>query len=103
VLAWKQLYRCGPPSKDDSTEYDIPRPQIPSRTIEYRKAHLRFAFLPPAAVAAILNSGDNRPVLEVLQDVRITDPPPYKWKQFGIVDLLTNKAVSAGQLKSIVS
>ena len=97
------LYRCGTPSKDDSTEYDDPRPQIPSRTIEYRKAHLRFAFLPPAAVEAILNSGGNRSALDVLQDVRITDPPPYKWKQFGLVDMLTNKAISAGQLKTTLS
>ncbi len=78
------LYRCGKPDKDDSTENDNPRPPIPSRIIEYRKPKLRFAYAPGV-------------------DTRLGDPPPYKWKMLGIVDLRTNKAVSAAQLESVLS
>src|SRR4051812_807369 len=55
------LYRCGKPDKDDSTENDTPRPPIPSRIIEYRKAKLRLAYVPGG-------------------DANVGDPPPYKWK-----------------------
>ena len=36
--------RCGPPSKDKSSEYAQPRPLVPTRIIEYRKSRLRFMF-----------------------------------------------------------
>jgi hypothetical protein len=58
---------CGQPTKDDSTEYDNPRPIIPSRTIEYEEQRLRFMFVP----------GNGK----------IGDPPPYKWKLIGITDM----------------
>jgi len=78
------IQRCGKPDKDDSTENDNPRPPIPSRLIDYKKARLRFAYLPGG-------------------DTHVGDPPPYKWKFFGVVDLKTNKAVTAGQLESVLS
>lgn len=78
------LYRCGKPDRDESTENDVPRPPIPSRIIEYRKSKLRIAYVP----------GGN---------TRVGDPPPYKWKLLGIVDMRTNKAVSAAQLEAVIS
>jgi hypothetical protein len=62
------IARCGKPSKDDSTANDVPRPLIPSRTVEYRKHRLRFMFIP----------GGN---------TRLGDAPPYKWKLVGATDM----------------
>src|ERR1019366_5397533 len=61
------LSRCGPPSLDDSTAYDNPRPPIPSRIIEYKAAKLRIMFIP----------GDGS----------LGDPPPYRWKLVGATDM----------------
>ena len=60
--------RCGTPSGDGSSEYDNPRPPIPSRVIEYDSHKLRFMFLP----------GGN---------IKLGDPPPYQWKLIGITDM----------------
>jgi len=77
------LFRCGAADIDDSTEDDNPRPPIPTRMITYKKAHLRFAYVP---------GGDSR----------VGDPPPYKWKFVGIVDTQIEKAVTAKTLESVL-
>lgn len=69
------IARCGSPSQDESTEFDDPRPPIPSRLITYRSAALRFAYVPGGGA-------------------KVGDPPPYQWKLVGIVDLKTGKAVN---------
>src|ERR1035437_7025929 len=38
--------RFGLPDKDDSTDYDAPRPPIPTRFMTYQKEHVRFIFVP---------------------------------------------------------
>src|SRR5215470_4492745 len=50
------IYRCGTPDTDESAENDVPRPPIPPRMLTYKKAHLRFAYIP--------------------SDSKIGDPPP---------------------------
>ncbi len=62
------LSRCGQPSSDDSTEYDNPRPPIPTRIIEYKQKKLRFMFIPGGGS-------------------KVGDPPPYQWKLVGITDM----------------
>lgn len=78
------LSRCGTPDIDDSTQYDSPRPPIPTRLITYRKARLRFAYVPGGGA-------------------KIGDPPPYQWRLMGIVDTRTNTALSAANLKPVLS
>ena len=68
------LSRCGAPSKDDSTEYDNPRPPMVSRIITYQKAHLKFLYIPGG-------------------DAKIGDPPPYSWKLIGITDSRTDAPI----------
>jgi DNA-directed RNA polymerase subunit RPC12/RpoP len=75
------LYRCGKPDKDDSTEYDNPRPPIPSRIITYKNSHLKFAYIPGG-------------------DTKLNDPPPYDWKLLGILDTQTNKPIDAAALET---
>jgi hypothetical protein len=68
------IRRCGKPTIDDNTGHDRPRPIIVTRWIEYRKAAVRFMFIPDAKASA---------------------PPPYKgWKFVGAVDQHTNTQVS---------
>jgi hypothetical protein len=62
------IARCGTPSGDGSSEYDNPRPPIPSRVIEYHSHKLRFTFLPGG-------------------HIKLGDPPPYQWKLIGITDM----------------
>jgi hypothetical protein len=62
------IARCGTPSGDGSSEYDNPRPPIPSPVIEYDSHKLRFAFLPGG-------------------HIKLGDPPPYQWKLIGITDM----------------
>jgi hypothetical protein len=62
------IARCGTPTSDDSTDYDNPRPPIPSRTIEYKKQKLRFMFIPGGGAL-------------------VGDPPPYKWQFLGVTDM----------------
>ena len=62
------IARCGQPTSDDSTDYDNPRPPIPTRIIEYRSQKLRFMFIP----------GKNS---------NLGDPPPYTWKLLGVTDM----------------
>ena len=75
------IYRCGKPDTDYSGENEVPRPLIPPRLITYKKAHLRFAYIP---------GGDSK----------VGDPPPYKWKVVGVVDTKTEKAIKAGNLET---
>jgi len=74
------LSRCGPADRDSSTENDDPRPPIPTRFIEYKKAHLKFAYVPGAGS-------------------KVGDPPPFRWKFFGIIDTRTGKAITADEIK----
>jgi len=67
------LSRCGKPDADDSTAYDNPRPPIPTRWLEYRKAHVKALFIPSGATDA---------------------PPPYQWKSIGATDPRTRKPLS---------
>ncbi len=66
--------RCGPPSGDESSENDSPRPLIPSRVVEYQQYGLRAMFTP----------GDG---------TKVGDPPPYHWKLVGITDMQTEATV----------
>ena len=64
----------GRPNKEDSTQYDSPRPPIVSRFIEYQPENIRIGFFPTG---------------------RMGDPPPYKaWKLLGYVDIATNAKIS---------
>ncbi len=72
------VYRCGTPDEILDSSNDDPRPPIPARILTYRKAHLKFAYVPDAAMGT---------------------PPPYHWKLFGVIDTRTNKAVSADDLQ----
>jgi hypothetical protein len=62
------ISRCGQPSKDDSTDYDNPRPPIPTRIVEYKNQRLRFMFIPGGGA-------------------QLGDPPPYHWKLVGVTDM----------------
>jgi hypothetical protein len=64
----------GRPEKEDSTQYDRPRPPLVTKWIEYHPKNVKLAFL------AIGNAGD---------------PPPYSgWKLIGYSDILTNTEIS---------
>jgi len=76
--AGELIASCGPPSLDDSTENDEPRPPIPSRIIEYRQYNLRFLF-----TSTKLGGG----------------PPPYEWMLVGITDLQTDEAVTVDEAR----
>lgn len=73
------VYRCGKPDKVLDTSEDDPRPPIPSRILTYRKAHLRFAYIPEG---------------------EFDKPPPYHWKLMGVIDTHTNTAVTPDELKN---
>lgn len=77
------ISRCGNPDVDDSTAYDNPRPPIPTRMVTYKKAHLRFAYIP--------------------RDSQPGKPPPYRWKMLGIVDTRNESAVTAATLKATLT
>lgn len=72
------ISRCGPPDQDISTANNDPRPPIPFRVLDYKSAHLRFAFVPGAGA-------------------KIGDPPPYIWALSGILDTTTNKRITRAQ------
>lgn len=72
-------FRCGRPDTDLDTSLDNPRPPIPSRLMTYRKAHLRFFYVPHDQVDL---------------------PPPYHWKFMGIVDTSTHKAIDPHDMQS---
>ena len=76
--------RCGKPDKDDSTEYDKPRPLIPARLITYKKAHLMFAYIPGGGS-------------------RLGNPPPYAWKLMGITEIRTKKAIAPAQIQDALT
>lgn len=77
------LFRCGRPSSDQSSEYEDPRPPIPTRLIKYKKSGLMFVYSPG-------------------KGTKLFDPPPYRWTLLGITDLRTNKMVAAGTLKATI-
>jgi hypothetical protein len=78
------ISRCGKPDVDDSTDYDNPRPPIPSRMLTYNKAHLMFAYVPGGGA-------------------KIGDPPPYQWKAFGVIDTRTKQAIDTLPLREILT
>jgi TonB family protein len=78
------IARLGRPEKEDSTQYDTPRPPLVTKWIEYHPENVKLIFL------ATGNAGD---------------PPPYRgWKVVGYVDIATNTKISnteaAERLKS---
>lgn len=61
--------KYGAADSDDSTQFDKPRPLIVTRILEYKKEHVRLAFVPDVPSGQI--------------------PPPYKkWKLVGCIDTL---------------
>jgi len=76
------FYRCGQPDRDESSANEKPRPLIPTRWLEYKRAHLKFAYIPAS--------------------VKMGDPPPYKWDLIGVIDTSTNTAVSAERFSDIL-
>jgi hypothetical protein len=72
------IRRCGPPDQDVSTANNDPRPPIPFRVLDYKSAHLRFAFVPGAGA-------------------KIGDPPPYIWALSGILDTTDNQRITLAQ------
>jgi hypothetical protein len=73
------VYRCGQPDTEIDTSLDNPRPPIPSRLLTYRKAHLRFLYVPHDGV---------------------DQPPPYHWKFMGIVDTRNHKGIGPDDMQS---
>jgi len=68
------LAAYGKPERDDSTEYDDPRPVAVTRILEYRPQNVKIALVPNA---------------------RLGDPPPYaSWKIVGCIDINTNTKMS---------
>jgi hypothetical protein len=64
------IAKYGRPERDDSTEYDTPRPPIVTRIVEYRPENVKIAFIPVGKVG---------------------EPPPYyAWKIIGYIDINTN-------------
>lgn len=62
------LARFGPPTYDQTTAYDNPRPPIPTRWLIYRAERVKALYVPG--------------------DARMGDPPPYNvWKLAGFSDL----------------
>lgn len=71
------IARYGKPDRVESTEYDRPRPPLVTRFLEYKKQHVRFAFLADAPVGS---------------------PPPYtKWKLIGTQDPRDNSVLSEAE------
>ena len=60
------IKRLGKPDKDDSTEYDQPRPPVVTRWLDYTRQNVRVMLVPAN---------------------RVGDPPPYTWKLMGFTDL----------------
>lgn len=68
------LAKYGRPERDDSTEYDTPRPPIVTRFVEYRPENVKIAFIPIG---------------------RAGEPPPYHaWKVVGYIDMNSNMKMS---------
>ena len=68
------LAAYGTPERDDSTEYDDPRPPVVTRLIEYRPENVK--------IALVVNA-------------RLGDPPPYaSWKIIGCIDINTDTRMS---------
>src|ERR1019366_8285662 len=60
----------GKPDLDDNTAYDVPRPPIVTRWVEYRPANVKIVGFPV---------------------VKVGTPPPYlRWKVLGFVDISTD-------------
>lgn len=67
------IRRLGKPDKDDSTEYDQPRPAIITRFLDYTRRGVRVMMVPTNPIGS---------------------PPPYNWKLFGFVDLRTQQRLT---------
>lgn len=76
------IRRYGPPDEMLSTEYDNPRPAIPTRSITYRPENVEIHFIPVAEIGA---------------------PPPYaRWKAIGAKNLITKKVLSIEEMYSLL-
>ena len=67
------IKRLGRPDKDDSTEYDQPRPPVVTRWLDYTRQNVRVMLVPTNKVG---------------------DPPPYSWKLMGFMDLTRQQKIS---------
>jgi hypothetical protein len=71
------IAKYGKPERDDSTEYDTPRPPIVTRFVEYRPENVKIAFVPVG---------------------KFGEPPPYNgWKVIGYIDIESNTKMSSGE------
>jgi hypothetical protein len=75
--ASKIIARLGRPDKDDSTEYDQPRPPVVSRWLDYTKQKVRVWLVPTN---------------------RVGDPPPYTWKLLGFFDITKQQLISPDEV-----
>lgn len=67
--------RYGPPDRDDSTQYDSPRPPLVTRIIEYQPEGIKIAFYPISTVG---------------------QASPYAgWKVLGYIDTRSNSKIDA--------
>jgi hypothetical protein len=67
------IKRLGRPDRDDSTEYDQPRPPVVTRWLDYTRQNVRVMLVPTNKVG---------------------DPPPYSWKLMGFMDLARQQKLS---------
>jgi hypothetical protein len=71
--------KYGKPDLIKSTEHDKPRPPFVTRMLEYKKEHVRFAFLANAPIGS---------------------PPPYtSWRLLGYQDPRDNKVIPADEME----
>lgn len=71
------IKRLGRPDKDDSTEYDQPRPPVVTRWLDYTRQNVRVLLVPAN---------------------RVGDPPPYTWKLMGFMDLARQQKISPDEV-----
>jgi len=71
------IKRLGRPDKDDSTEYDQPRPPVVTRWLDYTRQNVRVMLVPAN---------------------RVGDPPPYTWKLMGFTDLARQQKISPDEV-----
>jgi hypothetical protein len=71
------IKRLGKPDRDDSTEYDQPRPPVVTRWLDYTRQNVRVMLVPAN---------------------RVGDPPPYTWKLMGFMDLARQQKISPDEV-----
>lgn len=73
------ISKYGPPDKQDSTDNDVPRPEIPTRFLVYEPEHVRVVYIP---------------------DAKIGDAPPYRWKLVGFQDDRDNSVLTVEEARA---